>query len=33
MEVAKKLTNRGMLIVAVRPDLGKRYLSTKLYQE
>jgi cysteine synthase A len=33
VQVARKHENRGKLIVVVLPDLGERYLSTKLYPE
>jgi len=33
LQVARKHENRGKLIVVVLPDLGERYLSTKLYPE
>jgi cysteine synthase A len=33
LEVARREENRGKTIVVVLPDLGERYLSTKLYPE
>jgi len=33
IEVARREENRGKTIVALMPDSGDRYLSTKMYQE
>ena len=33
LEVARRAENRGKLVVVILPDLGERYLSTKLFPE
>ena len=33
LHLARQDANRGKLIVVILPDLGERYLSTKLYPE
>jgi cysteine synthase A len=33
VEVARRQENRGKLVVVILPDLGERYLSTKLFPE
>ena len=33
LELGRRQENRGILIVAILPDLGERYLSTKLFPE
>ncbi len=33
LEVARRPENKGKLVVVILPDLGERYLSTKLYSE
>ena len=33
VEVARREENRGKLVVVILPDLGERYLSTKLFPE
>jgi cysteine synthase len=33
IQIAKRVENRGKLVVVILPDIGERYLSTKLYPE
>jgi cysteine synthase A len=33
LEIAKRLENKGKMIVVILPDTGERYLSTDLFQE
>jgi cysteine synthase A len=33
LQVARREENRGKVIVVIFPDLGERYLSTRLYPE
>ncbi|MCM8774608.1 MAG: cysteine synthase A [Candidatus Omnitrophica bacterium] len=33
LEIAKRIENRGKLIVVILPDTGERYLSTQMFEE